>query len=268
MPPLTGPRRDTDLPVRIGYLSADFRGEVIGRLLLPVVAAHDRQRFAVRAYALAPPANSDAVTWQWKRSVDEFVELAAEAIAADDLDLLVDLMRHSTQAQPGILRYKPARVIAMHLGYHGAGGLSQVDYKVTDRYADTAVNARWQLEAPLPLAIYVVPMRHVAAAADAGVSRAALGLADAVTVFAAFVGVRKLSPRCIGVWRRILDAIPDAVLAFSPLRDEDRTVIERRVTSASGKARVDSGPAWRRRVRSRALFAGRCGARHDAVHRR
>ncbi len=237
VPPLVAPRRDTDPPVRIGYLSADFRAGVMGKLLLPVVAAHDRQRFAVRAYALAPPENSDAITAQWKRSVDEFVQLAAlddraaaEAIAADDLDLLVDLMGHSAQARPGILRYKPARVIATHLGYHGAVGLSQVDYKVTDRYADTAANARWQLEAPLPLEICVVPLRHVAAATDAGVSRAALGLAETATVFAAFVGVRKLSPRCIGVWRRILEAVPDAVLAFSPLRDEDRPVIERRVT--------------------------------------
>jgi predicted O-linked N-acetylglucosamine transferase (SPINDLY family) len=235
--PLAGPRRDADLPVRIGYLSADFRVHVMGKLLLPVVAAHDHQRFAVRAYALAPPENYDAVTAQWKSAVDEFVNLAAlddrtaaEAIAADDLDLLVDLMGHSSYARPGILRHKPARVIATHLGYHGAVGLSQVDYKITDRYADTLANSRWQLEAPLPLDVCVLPLRRVAAAADAGITRAALRIPEGATVFGAFVGAQKLSPRCIGAWRRILEAVPGAVLAFSPLRDEDRTVIERRVT--------------------------------------
>src|SRR5512143_22204 len=234
---LARPRRDHDPVLRIGYLSADFRDHVMGKLLLPVVAAHDRARFAVRAYALAPPENSDALTARWKTAVDEFVNVAAlddraaaEAIAADDLDLLVDLMGHSSYARPGILSYKPARTIVTHLGYHGAVGLSQVDYKLTDRYADTAATARWQIEALLPIDTCVLPLRRVAPAADAGLSRRALGLPSEAPVFATFVSVQKLSPRCVAAWRRILDALPGAMLAFSPVSDEERRAIERRAT--------------------------------------
>jgi predicted O-linked N-acetylglucosamine transferase (SPINDLY family) len=237
MAPLARPRGDTDPVRRIGYLSADFRDHVMGKLLLPVITAHDRSRFEVRAYALAPPENSDAVTEQWKDAVDEFVNVAAlgdraaaEAIAADDLDLLVDLMGHSSYARPGILRSKPARIIVTHLGYHGALGLSQVDYKITDRYADTAATARWQLEAPLVMDTCVLPLRRVAPSPDAGLTRAAFGLAEETIVFGAFVGVLKLSPRCVGAWRRVLDAVPGSVLAFSPQRDEDRHAIERRLS--------------------------------------
>ena len=86
----------------------------MGKLLLPVIAAHDRTRFAVRAYALAPPENADPLTARFKATVDEFVNVAAlddraaaEAIAADDLDLLVDLIGHSAYARPGILRSSP-----------------------------------------------------------------------------------------------------------------------------------------------------------------
>ncbi|HYR01377.1 MAG TPA: tetratricopeptide repeat protein [Casimicrobiaceae bacterium] len=234
---LARPRRDDDPVLRIGYLSADFRDHVMGKLLLPVVAAHDRARFAVRAYALAPPENSDALTARWKAAVDEFVNVAAlddraaaEAIAADDLDLLVDLMGHSSYARPGILAYKPARTIVTHLGYHGAIGLSQVDYKLTDRYADTAATARWQIEALLPMDTCVLPLRRVAPAPDAGLSRQGVGLPSEAPVFATFVSVQKLSPRCIAAWRRILDALPGAVLAFSPVNDEERRAIERRAT--------------------------------------
>ena len=234
--PLAGQRRDSDATLRIGYLSADFRGHVMGKLLLPVIMAHDRTRLAVRAYALAPPENADAVTRQWKDAVDEFVNVAAlddraaaEAIAADDLDLLVDLMGHSSYARPGILRYKPARLIVTHLGYHGAVGLSQVDYKITDRYADTGASARWQLEALLPLDVCVLPLRHVEPAADDGLTRSTLGLAQDALVFGAFVGVRKLSTRCVDAWRRILEAVPGSVLAFSPLGEAERRAIERRV---------------------------------------
>jgi protein O-GlcNAc transferase len=236
-PPLAKPRRDDDPILRIGYLSADFRDHVMGKLLLPVVAAHDRTRFAVRAYALAPPENSDAVTAQWKSVVDEFVSVAglddraaAEAIAADDLDLLVDLMGHSAFGRPGILRWKPARVVCTHLGYHGAVGLSQVDFKLTDRYADTESSTRWQLEAPLPLDVCVLPLRRVASAPDPSLARAALDLSPDAVVFGAFVGVQKLSPRCVEAWRAILAAVPAAIIAFSPRSDDDRAAIERRVT--------------------------------------
>jgi predicted O-linked N-acetylglucosamine transferase (SPINDLY family) len=235
--PLARPRRDADPVLRIGYLSADFRDHVMGKLLLPVIAAHDRTRFGVRAYALAPPENSDAVTAQWKAAVDEFVNVAglddraaAEAIAADDLDLLVDLMGHSAYARPGVLRWKPARVICTHLGYHGAVGLSQVDYKLTDRYADTESSTRWQLEAPLALDVCVLPLRRVPAASDAQLARATLGIREDAVVFGAFVGVQKLSPRCVQAWRAILGAVPGAVVAFSPRSDDDRTAIERRMT--------------------------------------
>jgi predicted O-linked N-acetylglucosamine transferase (SPINDLY family) len=235
--PLAGQRGDADLPVRIGYLSADFRADVLGKLMLPVVTAHDPERFAVRAYSLVPPEAADALTAAWKDAVDEFVPLAAlddhaaaEAIAADDLDLLVDLMGHSPQARPGILRYKPARVIATHLGYHGTLGLTQVDYKITDRYADTSANARWQLEALLQLEVCVLPLRHVAPVADPLLTRAALGIPETAVVFGAFAGVHKLSPRCVAAWRRIIDAVPNALLAFSPVYDNDRIAIERRVT--------------------------------------
>jgi len=111
----------------------------------------------------------------------------------------------------------------------GAVGLSQVDYKITDRYADTPATARWQLEALLPIDTCVLPMRHVTPLPDAGLTRAALGLPQDAIVFGAFVGVLKLSQRCVSVWRRVLDAIPGSMLAFSPLRDEDRRAIERRL---------------------------------------
>jgi predicted O-linked N-acetylglucosamine transferase (SPINDLY family) len=235
--PLAQARRDDDARIRVGYLSADFRDHVMGKLLLPAIAAHDRARFSVRAYALAPAENSDALTARWKAAVEEFVNVAAlddraaaEAIAADDLDVLVDLMGHSAFARPGILRFKPARIVVTHLGYHGAIGLSQVDFKVTDRYADTEASVRWQLEAPLPMDACVLPLRRVAAAPDAGLTRAALRLPEDATVYGAFVGVQKISRRCAAAWRRILDAVPGAVLAFSPVNDEERGAIARRAT--------------------------------------
>lgn len=241
---LARPRRSADARIRIGYLSADFRTHVMGELLLPALAAHDRASFDVRAYSLAPAENEDAATVQWRAVVNEFVNVsalsdraAAERIAADDLDLLVDLMGHSSFSRPEILSWKPARVIATHLGYHGAVGLSEVDFKLTDQHADTEDSGRWQTEALLPLSVCVLPLRPLHPVAPPGgvnaarqVTRAALDLPADAVVYAAFVGAGKLSLRCIDLWRRILDAAPRAYLAFSPLRDDELSAILRRVT--------------------------------------
>src|SRR5439155_18567422 len=49
-------------PLRIGYLSADFRNHVMGRLMRDVLSRHDRSRFALHAYSLALRETEDAVT--------------------------------------------------------------------------------------------------------------------------------------------------------------------------------------------------------------
>jgi protein O-GlcNAc transferase len=209
--------------VRIGYLSADFRAHVMGRLWLDVVGAHDRERYAIHLYSLADRALDDALTARFRAEADRFVDLplhddraAAEAIAADDCDVLVDLMGHTTFSRPEILAYKPARTIVTHLGYHGALGLSQVDFKLTDREADVADASDWQIERPLAMSSCVLPFRRAAQGAARPPSRASCGLLPNALVLGAFVPVQKLSPRCLALWRTILGRVPAARLLFSP----------------------------------------------------
>jgi predicted O-linked N-acetylglucosamine transferase (SPINDLY family) len=237
--PLARPVARADGRTSIGYLSADFRDHVMGEMLLPVLAAHDRARFRVTLLSLVPRENADAMTARFAASADGVLELAAlddaaaaAAIAAQGLDLLVDLMGHSAFARPGILARKPAPVVATHLGYHGGVGLSSVDFKVTDAVADLPGGDGALRERLLRLDRCLMPLR-ACAPAPADVARSArdrLGIdADAV-VFAEFVGVQKLSPRGLALWRRVLEAVPAGVLLLSPLADDDRVALTRRLT--------------------------------------
>ena len=61
---------------------------------------------------------------------------AAQRIAADDLDVLVDLSTHTKGARPPILATKPARVQITHVASAGTLAMSAIDFKLTDRYAD------------------------------------------------------------------------------------------------------------------------------------
>jgi protein O-GlcNAc transferase len=222
---------------RIGYLSADFRNHVMGRLMLDVLRRHDRTKFSVHVYSVATRELEDAVTEQFRTCCERFVRLddldnhgAAQAVAADRLDLLVDLMGHSRSSRPGILLYKPAPVIISHLGSHGAVGLEQVDFKLCDRYVNVPDAAAYQIEAPLQLDGCVLPLRRVVPGV-AAMTRAEFGIGSDAIVFGAFVSLLKLSPRCLSLWRTILERVPSGVLVFSPRRDGDRGLYLRRLAS-------------------------------------
>ena len=225
-------------PLRVGYLSADFRDHVMGRLMLDVIARHDPAHVTVHCYSLAPRELEDAVTERFRNACTAFRRLddldhpgAARAIADDGLDILVDLMAHSGSSRPGILLYKPAPVIATHLGAHGAIGLRQVDFKLGDAEVDLPDAAQYQIETPLPLDGCVLPVRRVPAADAPPATRQALGIGPKTIVFGTFVSLAKLSPRCLRLWRAILERVPGSVLAFSPHRDEARAIFVRRLES-------------------------------------
>jgi protein O-GlcNAc transferase len=234
-PPVAVPARG-ERPLRIGYLSADFRNHVMGWIMLEVVSRHDRTRFAPFAYSLASAEHEDAITQAFRERAEAFVRLtdrddlaAARRIADDRLDVLVDLMSHSGGARPGILVHKPAPVIVEHLGLHGAIGLRQADYRITDAVADLPDAGRWQIERPLPMEGAVIPIRLLDAAP--GAAEGPPRPERASVVFAAFASLIKLSPRCLRVWSRILDAVPGSVLLFSPWAEWERALYIRRAES-------------------------------------
>jgi predicted O-linked N-acetylglucosamine transferase (SPINDLY family) len=216
------PPRRTEGPLRIGYVSPDFRHHVMGRLMYEVLRRHDRQEFEVYCYSLT--GIDDQVTQGFRDLARKFETVknlpaweAAKRIASDDLDMLVDLAGHTDGANSEIFAYKPARVIVTHLGYHGALGIDAVDYKLTDHFADLPGNETHLIERLLPMEGCILPFRHVEPAEVPGLARGALGLTEDAVVIGAFVNILKLSERCLRVWREALMRLEKARLAFSPL---------------------------------------------------
>ena len=208
--------------VRVGYLSADLRNHVMGKMAWAALEHHDKERFELFFYSLSEV--DDEWTAKFRRLGDHFHAFpyqsereAARRIAADDLDLLVDLQTHTKGAKPGILAQKPARVQITHIASAGTVGLTTIDFKLTDRYADIPENQAFQIETLLPMDGCVYPYRHSAAAAEHPFHRATLGISGDTVVIGAFVSPLKLSRRCLALWRDVLARIPKARLAFSPV---------------------------------------------------
>lgn len=206
--------------IRIGYLSPDFKVHVMGLLMYEVISRHDRARFEVFLYALNE--QEDALSARFRAACDKYVVLdypvsvdCARRIAADRLDVLIDLGGHMAGSRPLILAHRPAPVQLTHLGYHGALGLETVDFKLTDAYADLPDNAQYLIEDLLPMAGCLMPFCR-RKPSPGGATRADLGMREDAIVFGVFINVLKLSERCLAAWKAILDHVEDSVLAFSP----------------------------------------------------
>jgi predicted O-linked N-acetylglucosamine transferase (SPINDLY family) len=207
--------------LRIGYLSGDLRDHVMGKMMLPVLESHDTERFEIFCYSLSP--HEDQVTARYRAVVPGFRSLAALSdadavalVAADDLDLLVDLSTHTKGARPAILARKPARVQLTHVASAGAVGLSAIDYKLTDAWCDVPANQEWLIERLLAMDTGCYPFRLGASAEDHSYRRERFGIAPDAVVIGAFVSLLKLSRRCLTLWRDVLAQLPHAVIALSP----------------------------------------------------
>jgi protein O-GlcNAc transferase len=208
--------------LRVGYLSADLRNHVMGKMIWQAVRHHDRARFQLFFYSLSDERDDwtrefEALGHRFEVVAGLSERVAAERIAADDLDLLVDLSTHTKGARPGILALKPARVQITHVASAGTLGLSTIDFKLTDRFADVSEGQGSEIEPLLAMNGCVYPYRHIEPAQSPSFRREALGLATDAVVIGAFVSGLKLSRRCLTLWREVLDRVPKARLAFSPL---------------------------------------------------
>jgi protein O-GlcNAc transferase len=132
-------RRDPERRLRLGYVSRDFRQHPIAHFLEPVLAAHDRQAFDVHCYS--DVERPDSVTRRFAGLVPHFMPCnswsdarLADQIAADEIDILVDLSGH-TGHRLLVFARKPSAVQASWLGYFDTTGLSSIDYRIADEHS-------------------------------------------------------------------------------------------------------------------------------------
>jgi len=203
--------------LRIGYLSADFRQHATAVLTAGLFQAHDRGRCTVLGYSTGA-TDASAVRARLEAGFDRFVDahgwparqLAAQ-IAADRVDILVDLNGHSNGGSMAALALRPAPIQVSYLGYPGTTGAPFIDYLIGDSVVTPLDHAADYTEKLVLLpGSYQVNDRS-RSIADAP-PRAELGLAEEAFVFCSFNQTYKLNPGVLDAWSRILDAVPHGVL--------------------------------------------------------
>lgn len=134
---------DTGRVLRVGYVSSDFKGHSVSHFIEPVLDAHDHSRFLVFCYSNLHTSQHDATTARIRNLSDLWRDVfplsdrdLADLIAADGIDILVDLSGHTNGNRLGAFALRPAPIQLSWIGYPDTTGLPAMDYRITDAYAD------------------------------------------------------------------------------------------------------------------------------------
>ena len=201
--------------IRVGYISPDFRRNVLQHFVQPFLTMYDRTRFAVYVYSTAE--QPDEVTAglrphadQWREMGGRTAEEIAAQIRADEVDILVDLAGHAANGALPVLARRPAPVQMMGLGYMATSGLPAVDYFLTDALCDPigGESERYFTEKLIRLPSQFVYVPRAGLPAPTGTPARQRGS----ILFGVFNQYRKWTDEMLCVWREILERVPQSKL--------------------------------------------------------
>jgi predicted O-linked N-acetylglucosamine transferase (SPINDLY family) len=237
-------RRDAMIPtgrrLRIGYVSSDLRAHAVGYLMANLFEAHDSAAVEVFVYYCGIPASDDihqrikaaAEHWRDIRAMSD--EEAAAAIAADGIDILVDVNGHTRDARLGVFARRPAPIIVNWLGYPGSMGSAFHHYIIADDWVIPESHDLYYSERVLRLPCYQ-PNDRKRLVHPVAPTRASVGLPDDAFVFCCFNAAHKITRFAFERWMEILRATPGSVLWLLDYNSETNARL-REAASARGVA--------------------------------
>ncbi len=219
--------------LRIGYVSSDLREHAVGYLIAEVFELHDRQRFEVFAYYCGRPAD-DPLKERIKGAVEHWTDIgglsneaAARRIAADGIDILVDVNGYTREARTELFSLRPAPVIVNWLGYPGTMGSPYHHYIIADEWIIPPEHEIYYSEKVLRLPCYQ-PNDRRRASAPLALSRADLRLPEDAFVYCCFNGAQKISRFTFERWMAILKRVPGSVLWLLTSTEETDALLKER----------------------------------------
>jgi protein O-GlcNAc transferase len=217
--PIRRPKpRAADGRIRLGLMSSDLRRHPVGYFAMPLFETID-PRFDLYAYSYyqggedevqkAMAARAKAFRWNPEIGPRE----AAQVIADDQLDMLIELGGSTFMNKLEVMAYRPAATQASWLGYPHSAGLSTIDYLVVDPYV-LPERPELILEKPLmlPNAWYPLGGFHFrpepVADPEPPVAR------NGYVTFGTANNPQKYTPQVIAAWARVMDATPGSRFLF------------------------------------------------------
>lgn len=223
---------DPERVIRIGYVSPDLWTHSVAYFVEPVLEHHDHKRFHVTCYADVERA--DATTERLREHVDRWHDTASlpdgelfEMIRSDGIDILVDLAGHTGGNRLAVFGRRAAPLQVSWIGYPATTGLTQMDYRVSDPWADPpGATDTWHSEKLLRL-----PEGFLCYGPPQDAPLPASGRGDRPLTFGSFNNLSKVSDAVIELWSALLLECREARLLLKSRQLADDSV-RKRIVSA------------------------------------
>jgi len=203
--------------LRIGYVSSDLRGHAVGYAMTDVIEQHNREDFEIFAYYCGIK-HTDPTQQRIMKSIDHWVDIndlnddaAAAKIAADGIDILVDLNGYTKDARTKVFARRPAPIAVNWFGFPGTMGTPYHHYIVADSNTIPVENEIYYSEKVVRLPCYQANDRK-RVIAPRQPTRAEVGLPENSVVYCSFNGMQKITSRVFQRWMPILRQVPKSVL--------------------------------------------------------
>lgn len=227
--------RSPDRRLRVGYVSSNFSGHVVGRNVLPLLQNHDCAEVESFCYYNSPQV--DDITRKFCAAANHWRQIDAvddpntiQTIRNDGIDILADFSLHLAQNRLPVFAHKPAPVQVTFAGYPGTTGLDAIDYRLTDPYLDPpghcdSCYSEKSIRLSHSFWCYDPEAMHPA---DELPVASLPALASGRVTFGSLNDFRKVNDGVLKLWSDVLTAIPESrLLLLAPKGDSRRRVLNR-----------------------------------------
>ena len=204
---------DPDRRLRVGYISPDFRRHSVAYSFEAFLSGRNRED--VEVYGYGNVVREDEMTERLKQQFDHYRNVrgvadreVARLIEKDKIDILVELGGHTVNNRLCVLAYKPAP-IQIDYGGLNTSGMSQIDYRITDRILDPPDLQKYYVEESVCLPggfICYTPPEFAPPVAPLPAER------NGHVTFGSFNASLKINSHILSLWALVLKATPDSHL--------------------------------------------------------
>jgi predicted O-linked N-acetylglucosamine transferase (SPINDLY family) len=202
--------------IKVGYISHDFMRHPVSQLISDTFEMHNKDKFDIYTFKLN--VLSDNFTKKISHSTNLIdlsscnLEKISSTIKKFEIDIAVDLMGYTRNANPEIFYDKVAPVQVNFLGYPGTAGHNNIDYIIADQFIVKKNYENNFLEKIIYLPNCYQPSNKIENTDLKSFTKKMFNLPEDTFIFCSLNSSYKINPYIFNLWVKILKKVKKSVL--------------------------------------------------------
>jgi protein O-GlcNAc transferase len=216
--------------LRVGFVAGEFREHPLLHFLVGILEHVNKNRVELVAFSNNQKNDSGtqvfkALFSRWHDIQNMGDDAVADLVRTEQIDILIDLSGHTGDARLPVFARKPASVQVAWLGYFASTGMKAMDYIIADAACVPEHSEEWFSEKVFRLPATRLCMTVPRTSRPIPVMQAPCTAQGYVT-FGSFQQLAKINAEVLGVWAKVLTAVPRSRLKIQNMAMNNATMRE------------------------------------------